>query len=274
MRSSKMSLPLHERWMPMENDRRQAAEAFRELLDIIEALRHPETGCPWDRVQTHESLKTYMIEEAYELLDAIDNFPGKIREELGDVLLQVLLHSRIAEEDKRFSITEVMRVLSQKLVARHPHVFGDAVAKTPEQVVQNWQQIKRSEGESRSVMDGIPKTLPALMRASKMGSRAAAIGFDWPSAEDAAAKAHEELDELLQESGDAGAAGEELGDLLFAMAQVARKLKFEPEELLQAACSKFARRFAEVEKRAAGKELSAEELEALWQEVKAAEKER
>ena len=243
---------------------------FKRLLEIIAALREPERGCPWDRAQTHESLKPYVIEEAYELNEAIDHARDKIHEELGDVLLQVLLHSQIADDREAFDIGDVMKTLAAKLVHRHPHVFGETVATSPEEVVDKWQQLKR-DNEGRGALEGIPRALPALMRAEKMGDRAAHGGFEWPDTDALAGQARDELHELqsLIEGGEARAA-EKLGGLLFTLAQLARTLGLSAEELLQSASMKFAERFAALE-RLAGKplkEVPREDLERLAQRLK------
>lgn len=253
--------------------------SWSELVNIVAKLRSPE-GCPWDRAQTHTSLKRFVLEEAYELLEAIDQGdPQAMKDELGDVLLQVLLHAQIAAEQGQFSIDDVIVNLSEKLVRRHPHVFGEVAAETPEEVMVNWDAIKRREktGEQRrSILDGVPKELPALMRAEKIQKKAAKVGFDW----DHTAEVVEKVKEEFQELEEAAATGqqqeleEELGDLLFAMVNLARFLQVDPEFALQKATAKFVERFQLLERYAEEENLDLQELDLaglndLWDRAKA-----
>ena len=253
-------------------------QAFEKLVAIISRLRDPNGGCPWDIKQTHATLKRHAIEEAYELVEAIDQGPKAIAEELGDVLLQVLLHAQIGSDsgptDSRFSMLNVVQTLTNKLIHRHPHVFGDVQVKDAEEVLRNWESLKKSEKpERKSLLEGISPALPALLRSHKQGEAVARAGFDWWSAAGAKEKAIEELKEFL-EAKDETHAAEELGDLLFSLTQVARKMKLDAETVLQSANAKFQRRFQSVESLAKKpiKELSPEELDKLWNAAKAAEK--
>lgn len=260
------------------------------LLAVMAKLRSPD-GCPWDRQQTHESLRPYLLEEAYELLDAIDaGDDAAFVDELGDVLLQVVFHATIAAESGRFTMKDVIDGLVAKLIRRHPHVFGDAEAKDAASVARLWEQIKQSEAApgrtdppgAPSLLDGLAKGLPALMEAEKLQRRAARVGFEWDDIEGAWEKVREELDELkAAASRHHGTDGsrradieEELGDVLFALVNVARYVQVDPEQSLRAANAKFRRRFRYIEARAAelGKHLrdmTLEEMDALWDEAKA-----
>lgn len=248
------------------------------MIEIIGKLRSPE-GCPWDREQTHQSLKRFLLEESYELFEAIDQEnPEEIKDELGDVLLQVLLHAQIAKEYGAFDINDVIVNLSDKLIRRHPHVFSDVQADTPDQVVVNWDAIKKTEqaGASRkSVLDGVPKDFPALMRAEKIQKKAAKVGFDWDETQGVLEKVHEELGELEEAmiQNNQQELEEELGDLLFAAVNLSRFLKVDPEFALQKATAKFTERFHLVEEQAQEqdlelKELNLDELNLLWDKAK------
>lgn len=249
--------------------------AFKTLCDVIAKLRDPEHGCPWDLEQTHETLKTYLIEEAHEAVAAIDASPTKLAEELGDVLLQVMLHSQIASEAGTFDLEQVITNLTQKLIRRHPHVFGETVVNDATDVLRNWQHIKQTE-HNQSLLAGIPASLPSLMKAVRYGERASSVGFDWQHNGSVFDKIIEELDELLQAQGDSSQTAEELGDLLFTITQLARHLHLDPEQTLNNSCNKFARRFAELEQKAAGAwdALSSEELDQYWEEIKHQERTR
>jgi MazG family protein len=258
---------------------------FERLLDLMHRLRGP-AGCPWDREQTPTSLKPYLVEEAYEVLEAIEaGEAGALREELGDLLLQILFHTEIAAEHGEFAMTDVLAGLVDKLVSRHPHVFGDATARTAGDVALQWEAIKQREaaaqGRPRSVIDGVPRALPALLRAQRIQSKAARVNFDWPDARAAWAKVEEEV----QEAGAALAEGqpervqEELGDVLFSLVNVARLSALDAEDVLQRAIEKFRRRFTTMESAlsARGKSVtsvSTEELEQSWEAVKAQEPSR
>ncbi|MGH9105069.1 MAG: nucleoside triphosphate pyrophosphohydrolase [Acidimicrobiales bacterium] len=265
-----------------------------EMVALEELARTLRARCPWDRQQTHQSLTRYLIEESYEALEAIEELePGgavgyeHLEEELGDVLFQVVFHSVLAAEEGEFSLADVARAVHDKLVSRHPHVFGDVDAKTPEDVVRNWEQIKRGERGRSGAMDGVPRSLPALLYAHKVQVRAASVGFDWDSAAGPMDKVAEELGELAAVLGAAAGAGpegaktapgagEELGDLLFAVVNVARHLKLDPEAALREATAKFRRRFESVEALAESRGLDLVRLapaaaDRLWEEVKATE---
>lgn len=251
-----------------------------KLVKIMAKLRGPG-GCPWDHKQTSSSLKPYVIEEAYEVVEAIDSGdPSLLCEELGDLLLQVVFHCQIADEDGVFDFNDVVEAISAKLVRRHPHVFGDVRADDAGTVLRNWERIKQREkgspsGELASILDEVPQYLPALMQAAKIQDKASRVGFDWECAEDAAAKVWEETDELKEAmaSGEKERIGEELGDLLFAAVNVARLLNIDPEEALRRTNSKFASRFKFIEHRAdesgvALEEMTLDEMDAIWDEAK------
>jgi MazG family protein len=252
------------------------------LLAIMERLRDPERGCPWDREQDFATIAPYTIEEAYEVGDAIERGDmAALKDELGDLLLQVVFHARMAEEAGLFDFDGVAEAIADKMVRRHPHVFGDAEIASVAAQNEAWEAHKAAERAAKaghqSVLDGIALALPALLRAAKVSKRAARIGFDWPDADSIIDKIEEEIAELedaMDDNAPKAALEEELGDLLFAAANLARKLDIEPETALRGATAKFERRFRQVEALAAergiGPDLDA--LEALWREVKAAEK--
>lgn len=251
---------------------------YEDLLKIMEMLRGPG-GCPWDREQDHESLKRYFIEETYEVLEAIDlKSPEKLCEELGDVLLQVIFHARIAEENGQFTMGDVIDTVSKKMVHRHQHVFGVAEAETAEDVVNLWEDIKKKEKGAKTqtdVLKDVPAILPALMRSYKVQEKAAKVGFDWDHVEDAWQKVLEETEELHEaySTMDRDRMEDEMGDLLFAVVNVARFLKIQPELALTGTINKFIRRFEYIEtkSREAGKELTEmtlAEMDALWNEAK------
>jgi tetrapyrrole methylase family protein / MazG family protein len=244
------------------------------LHKIVAQLRSPE-GCPWDREQTHQSLKPHLIEECYELIDAIDAGDDKeMKEELGDLLLQVVLHSQMASEENRFTMDDVATVIADKLINRHPHVFGETRLPDSAAVLKQWEVIKRNEKqERRSALDGVPKALPALARAQKVQTKAARVGFDWNQADGALAKVREELREI--ESSAEDHLPEELGDLLFAVVNFARKKELDAEQLLNNATAKFAARFQVIERLAEERHvefasLTLAEMDLLWEEAKAA----
>ncbi|MCK9526515.1 MAG: nucleoside triphosphate pyrophosphohydrolase [Limnochordia bacterium] len=253
--------------------------SWSDLAEIIGKLRSPE-GCPWDRKQTHESLKRYLLEETYELFEAIDEKDDDaIKDELGDVLLQVLLHAEIARETGAFSIDDVIENLSEKMIRRHPHVFTEALnLETPEQVVKTWDAIKKSEehlAQRVSVLDGVPSVFPALMRAEKIQMRAAKVGFDWDEAPDVVEKIEEELGELKEAmaKGSQAELEDELGDLLFATVNLSRFIDVDPEFALEGATAKFSKRFHLVEAYAKEegvdlKDLNLDELNLLWDRAK------
>ncbi|HNW27848.1 MAG TPA: nucleoside triphosphate pyrophosphohydrolase [Spirochaetota bacterium] len=247
-----------------------------QFAEIIAALRG-ENGCPWDRKQTHESLRPYLIEEAYEALDAIESGdPAHIREELGDILLQIYLHAEIAREQNEFAIDDVARSIIDKIILRHPHVFGDATVRDADHVADRWEQIKKAEKPHReSILDGVPKHLPALLKAYRIQQKVSRVGFDWERIEDVAAKLDEEVGELKGAiaTTDRDKITDEAGDILFSIANLLRFMHINPEEALEKTISKFIRRFQYIEKRAAGMEKNLEEMtigemENLWQESK------
>jgi len=258
---------------------------FERLLDIMHRLRGPE-GCPWDREQTPTSLKPYLLEEAYEVLEAIEvGDAGALRDELGDLLLQVVFHAEVAAERGDFAMADVLARLIDKMVRRHPHVFGEARAETSDQVVAQWEAIKQreaeTEGQPRSVIAGVPRALPALLRAQRMQGKAARVNFDWPTAHAAWAKVEEEIQEAAAAlaEGERERVQEELGDVLFSLVNVARLSSIDAEDALQPAIEKFQRRFTIMESEliARGKSVasvSSEELEQSWEAVKAQERSR
>ncbi|GGE84703.1 nucleoside triphosphate pyrophosphohydrolase [Priestia taiwanensis] len=252
-------------------------QEFTTLRQIIATLRGPN-GCPWDKEQTNESLKKYLIEEAYELLDAIDEEDDEhIVEELGDVLLQVMLHAQIGEDEGWFSIDEVIQGLSEKMVRRHPHVFGGREVTGTKEVVANWNEIKKEEkGEPASILASIPTGLPGLMKAYELQKKAAKVGFDWDDVAPMMQKVEEELREFIQER-ESGSSQErmagEFGDLLFALVNVARYYQIDPEEAIRMTCKKFMRRFSYIEECVAAQgykveEMTLEQLDAFWEEAK------
>ena len=257
---------------------------IERLHEIVTRLRDPQAGCPWDRIQTLESLKPCVLEETYELLAAMDRPDDQSNyvEELGDVLLQVMFQCVMAEQEGRFSFDDVANAISDKLVRRHPHVFGDVDAKDPATVLRNWEQIKQQEHrkEARhSALDGVPSTLPALLKAQRSQEKAARVGFDWKDAKGPLAKIREEiaeLEEAVAASSDTSLdehVKEELGDLLFSVTNLARHLKADSESALEGSTAKFARRFRAVEAgaKAAGRDLKSmtlEEMDALWDKAK------
>lgn len=258
-----------------------AGEAFQRLVDVMARLRGPD-GCPWDREQTWRSLRPYILEETYEVLDAIDrDDPAALEGELGDFVFEAVFLARIAEDEGRFTIADSLAHAVQKLIRRHPHVFEKAVRPglTPFSVTRQWEQIKAHEqearGERKSVLGGVKRALPALLRAYEIGGRVAAVGFDWARADDVIEKVREEVDELAHEvaAGDRARAEEEMGDLLFALASLARKMGIEPESALRRANEKFTARFEEMERRleARGRsvhEATLAEMEDEWRRIK------
>ena len=269
-------------------------EWFEKLVAIQARLRAPK-GCPWDREQTHQTLRTYLIEEAYEVLEALESGDdAKSAEELGDLLLQVVFHAQIAGEEGRFTISDVIREIHDKMVRRHPHVFGEAHAKNATEVLKNWEQIKAEERRKKglpektakpaSLLDGISHGLPATLEGFQLTRRAARIGFDWESASGVIEKIHEELHELAAITGKpvAGTAGresteEELGDVLFAVVNLARFLHIDPEIALKKANGKFSRRFHDMERQAAETkralaDVPRAEMEEFWDAAKTRER--
>ncbi|MSO91300.1 MAG: nucleoside triphosphate pyrophosphohydrolase [Acetobacteraceae bacterium] len=252
---------------------------LRRLLDIMQALRDPATGCPWDKVQNFASIAPYTIEEAYEVADAIARHDfAALPEELGDLLFQVVYHSRMAEEMGHFNFSDVTRIISDKMIRRHPHVFTDAAPRTAATQTASWEGQKQAERATRSehtILAGIAIGLPGLTRAQKLTARAARVGFDWPDAQAVLNKLDEEVAELRVELAGADPARltDEVGDMLFVLANLARKLGLDPEACLRHANEKFTRRFTAIEARlaATGKSLSdatLDEMEAHWRDVK------
>jgi len=255
------------------------------LVEIMARLRDPDGGCPWDLEQTFATIAPYTVEEAYEVADAIQRGDmGDLREELGDLLLQVVYHARMAEEEGAFDFAAVAEAISDKMVRRHPHVFGEDEVESAAHQTSRWEAIKAAERAAKGrkeggVLAGIPTGLPALTRAVKLTGRAARVGFDWPSAREVMDKLREETAELEAEIevGDLAKAREELGDLLFVVANLARKLDVEPEDALRAANAKFVRRFEHIETRLAetGRkpdQSTLEEMDGFWNEARAADK--
>ncbi|MDF2523537.1 MAG: MazG family protein [Clostridiales bacterium] len=251
---------------------------FEDLVEIMKLLRS-ENGCPWDREQTHESLKKYLIEETYEVLEVVDlNDKKRLCEELGDVMLQIIFHAQIAQEEGTFNINDVITGICRKMVLRHTHVFGDAKADTPDQVVQNWEAIKKKEKGIQSqtaVLKDVPSNLPALMRSYKVQQKAAQVGFDWDKVEDVFNKVEEEINELKEvyKSNNIERITDETGDAIFALVNLARFLDVQPELALTGTINKFINRFEFIEKSGAKsgrklEEMTLEEMDKLWNEAK------
>ena len=253
-----------------------AETRFAELLKIMARLRgFPPPGCPWDKKQTHRTILPYIVEETYEVVDAIEKEdPEKICEELGDLLLQVVFHAQMAKEAGDFDIEKVIENISAKLIRRHPHVFGDKVLETPQEVLVEWEKIKlEQEPEKReSILDGLPKHLPALLTAQRIQERAGRRGFDWKDHTGPLEKLKEEVAELEKavEARDSDNIKEELGDILFSLVNIARFMETNAEEALRATNQKFITRFRKIEK--AGPGLTLDQMEAIWQKSKEDEK--
>ena len=251
---------------------------FDDLVDIVKKLRAPG-GCPWDREQTHKSIRSNFIEETYEVIEAIDTDDTELlKEELGDVMLQVVLHSEMESENEIFNIDDVCDGVCKKLIIRHPHVFGNVNAETTEQVLNNWDAIKmqtKAQKNQTQAMENVSRALPALMRSSKIQQKAAKVGFDFENVEGAFEKLVEEVSELKAsiENGDEKNQHEELGDVLFSVVNIARFLKVDSEHALYDACDKFTNRFSKVEQLANArgidmKSASLDELDSIWNEIK------
>lgn len=279
--------------------------SFEKLCDVIARLRSPE-GCPWDRAQTLETIKPYTLEETYELLEAIDSGNDQhIIEELGDLLLQIVLDSQIAADEGRFDLNHVVERLTRKMIERHPHVFGDVNAETPDEVRRNWDQIKEQEKQRRSIFDGLPEALPALARAARVAEKAAKVGYDFPHRDMLFDKLREEIQELADELFHDGQLPEtpatveaeviadeelddpelrarvegELGDILFVVANIARRWKINPEEALRKSNRKFQERVQKIEQALENEgrsiqEATLQEMEAIYQSVKQQEREQ
>ena len=259
----------------------QSKESYsvNDLVEIVKILREPG-GCPWDREQDHHSIRRNFLEEAYEAVEAIDEEdPDHLKEELGDVLLQVVLHARMEQELGRFDLDGVADGICKKLIFRHPHVFGDVTVSGSGEVLQNWEELKKVEKHQKTAadsVDAVAKSLPGLWRAEKVQKKAAKVGFDWPDVSGALEKLDEETAELKTAIAEGSNIEEELGDLLFAAVNVARFVKADPEDALGAACDKFARRFRQVEAaaKAEGRDLETmtlAEMDALWDRAKQTE---
>ena len=267
--------------MLTEQNGNMAKRSFEDLVQLMTTLRGPN-GCPWDRKQTLPDLKPYVIEEAYEVVDAIDREDrAGLLEEVGDLLLEAVFIAEIAREEGTFDIYDSVTAIHDKLVRRHPHVFGDTVADDAEQVLVNWEKLKSEErkAENKSVLSGVPRAMPALLKAGRLTEKAARVGFDWRRAEDVLEKLDEEVAELkvAVAAGDQAEMHDEIGDLLFTIANIARKLNVNPEEALQSTNRKFMSRFEAMEAyvREHGRnldQLTLEEMDQLWDEAKAAER--
>ena len=262
------------------SDQLTTGARFERLVALMARLRAPG-GCPWDREQTFDSIKPYTLEETYEVLDAIDrrDWTG-LAEELGDFILQAVFYAQMAKDEGRFSIDDSLDAICEKLIRRHPHVFADGDAQTPDAVKARWDQIKGEEKKKRGdepkpLLDSVPRTMPALVEAQQIASKAAGVGFDWDNIEQVIAKLDEELDELRQARDGSNPAHveDELGDILFVIVNIARFLKVDPEQALRRTNAKFRRRFGYVEARLAGRgrrlaDSHIDEMEELWQEAK------
>lgn len=257
----------------------QELRRLETLADVIKRLRSPD-GCPWDREQTARTLRQFVIEEAYEVVEAIDSGnPDRLKEELGDLLLQIVLQARIGEEDGQFNIEDVIEGINGKLIRRHRWVFGDEEAESPDAALKSWNRIKVEERggaeNGASVLDGLPTALPALLKAFSLTQRAAHVGFDWQSTKDVVEKMHEELQELENsiESGSEGEIENEIGDLLFVLVNIARQLGINPELALQRSNRKFISRFRYIEEKLSEQgrspsDSSLQEMDAIWDEAK------
>jgi tetrapyrrole methylase family protein / MazG family protein len=251
---------------------------FDRLVDIMATLRSP-AGCPWDRAQTSTSLKPYLLEEAYEVLEALEEgTPQKLQDELGDLLFQVIFHAQLARERGDFDIYDILAGTIAKMIRRHPHVFGSAAASTPQEALQNWEEIKRQEKtatQATSVLDGVPRQLPSLLRAQRLQDKAARVGFDWPLIDQVWNKLSEELQELRTSMDQANRAAieEELGDVLFVLVNLARWLEINPDEALHNTSKKFIQRFQFIERELSRqgktpKQSTLAEMDALWEQAK------
>lgn len=259
----------------MERDQTSTGQKFQRLVDIMARLRAPD-GCPWDREQSFDTIKPYLLEETYEVLEAVDqrDWPG-LAEELGDLMLQAVFFAQMASEEGTFRIDDSLDAISEKLVRRHPHVFGSGAAKTADDVKKGWDEIKAGEKKRQglsheNLLGSLPRQLPALVEAQQISSKAASVGFDWDNADRVLEKLHEELAELdaARQSGSFVELEDELGDLLFVLVNLARFLKVDPEQALRKTNAKFRRRFAYVESNASLPGASLARMEELWQQAK------
>ncbi|MGE5892703.1 MAG: nucleoside triphosphate pyrophosphohydrolase [bacterium] len=249
---------------------------FTKLVEIMAALRG-EKGCPWDKEQTRESLKPFLVEETYEVIEAIDEGdPQNIKEELGDLLFQIIFHAQVAKERGEFDISGVIEGIGMKIINRHPHVFAGETCETPKDVLKRWEQIKKEEGKQReSILEGVPKDLPSLLRAHRIQDRASRVGFDWNKIDDVVKKLDEEIGEFKHalKGSTTTEIEEELGDIFFALVNISRFVGINPEDALRKTISKFIKRFRHIEITAAERgtklsEMSLEEMDALWNEAK------
>jgi len=251
-------------------------QEITRLLQIMEQLRDKDFGCPWDLKQTPSSLKPYILEEAYEVIEAIDsNQPDEIRKELGDLLLQVVFQAQIAKENQQFDFESVAKSIADKLVLRHPHIFESAEKLTPDQVKTNWEQLKMTKEGKKNILDGVPKSFNALLRSYRIQEKAAAVGFEWPDTAGILNKLAEETEELHQaiRNDDLHNTEEELGDMLFVLVNLAKKLNINPEDALQKTNNKFIRRFTYIEEYLAKQKSTFEqkslaELDEIWIKAK------
>jgi MazG family protein len=257
---------------------KQAGSLFDQLVEIMATLRSP-AGCPWDRAQDSTSLKPYLLEEAYEVLEALEEgTPHTLQDELGDLLFQVIFHAQLARERGDFDIADILAGTIAKMTRRHPHVFGSAAASTPKEALQNWEEIKRQEKtatQATSVLDGVPRQLPSLLRAQRLQDKVARVGFDWPHVEPVWQKLSEELQELRVAIGgeDRPKVEEELGDVLFSLVNLARFLEVNPDEALHKTTAKFIQRFQFIERELSRqgkspKQATLAEMDALWEQAK------
>jgi len=250
-------------------------DQFAKLVEIMAELRG-EQGCPWDREQTYETLRQYLLDETYEVLELIDEARyDELKNELGDLLLQVLFQSQIAKEEGRFDIQDVVQNIYEKLIHRHPNVFGDSVIKTAKEQTVNWEKMKKKENAERSMIDGVPKQLPSLLRAHRIQQKAATVGFDWDSQLPVLEKVEEEINELKQaiKNKNADEIQEEFGDLLFTMVNLSRFLRVNPEDSLRLSTNKFADRFRKMERQVKERNLTFErmtlkEMDEIWDSIK------
>ena len=272
------SLLVTENFNIMKSDRKKQLEAFERVLDVMETLREK---CPWDRKQTFDSLRCNTIEETYELVDAIQQFDmPNIKKELGDVLLHIVFYALMAQEKDEFDIADVCNALCDKLIFRHPHVYGEVNADTPDAVIQNWEQIKLKEKEgNKSVLSGVPSALPALIKAHRIQDKARNVGFDWEEREQVWDKVQEEIGEFKEEvrNCDADKMEAEFGDLMFSIINAARLYKINPENALERTNKKFIRRFNYLEEKTIKqgrslKDMTLAEMDEIWNEAKAKEK--
>ena len=248
---------------------------FARLVQIMERLRR-EDGCPWDREQTYESLRQYLLEETYEVLELIDagQYDG-LKNELGDLLLQVIFQAQIAEEESRFTILDVLKIINQKLIHRHSNVFGDVIVRNAEEQTVNWEKMKKQEDKNRSVIDGVPKELSALLRAYRMQAKAATVGFDWENSRQVWEKVEEELNELKESIAHESQKEVEIefGDLLFAFVNLSRFINVNPEDALRKAIQKFSDRFRQMEQEVANAnkslhDMTLKEMDQVWDRIK------